>query len=610
MKKLIVLFILFLATAANATTYNWYFSQDGNDSLPNDGSIGAPWQSLTKVDSQIASLTTGDVGNIFLRGGDTWTLTSNADCLAINKSNVTIDQYGTGKAIIDGANAWPDNTDGYIVDVGNATTPSATITGVYIKNLIIQNLGNGGGIIFKGTSTIPNKGFVGPGSVEYCEFYRLGWTAAKIYGVPNNAGSAYAVKIEYNILNGINDYARESGSYWPQGIDTNNGWTYGHECRYNTVSDVHGEGIGATGFSIIEYNVVSDCKAPFIYSGYVRNSGTGNNSVVRYNLLWHNSAGRHIGTVTTTGIRLDNENSASVNSSVIKEFYGNIIVGMTAAGIDLRNRDNWSHWGSVKVYNNTLIDNKTNYYITQPDEFNAVDVRNNISIIDSDTPTAYSHVTAFGTVWTSWAVGPNYWIGDSWALESDMKNYIGGADLPSQWKIGTNVFGGATSPISKYSGWGALTSIPTFGNFYPIDTSTAIDRSETDVIASYATYLTNGSEFSTNTYVTAAQGDEGADWDFGAVIRDVTSPITYTIITTLLTPEYGSIDCDPIHSEEEGGDHTITVTPINDSYGVTAMKVDGVWTATKSLTVTFTDITADHSVEIVMQRIPSVTGMD
>ena len=159
---ILTLILLFLCSNVWGATYNWYFSDDatgnaaGNDST-GDGSITTPWKSLSKANTQIASLSSGDIATLYFDRSDTWTFTSNNDVLTIRKSNVTIDAYGSGaKPIFDGDDSYPTGLTGsdvpyrYAITIANSGTPISTVTNVHINNLNIRNMYPGGGIAFSG----------------------------------------------------------------------------------------------------------------------------------------------------------------------------------------------------------------------------------------------------------------------------------------------------------------------------------------------------------------------------------------------------------------------------------------------------------------------------
>jgi hypothetical protein len=77
---------------ARGTTY--YFSQSGNDTT-GDGSQANPWKTISKANTVIGNWTSTSAGlRLRFNRGDIWRETTG---LTINKSHVTVDDYGTGK---------------------------------------------------------------------------------------------------------------------------------------------------------------------------------------------------------------------------------------------------------------------------------------------------------------------------------------------------------------------------------------------------------------------------------------------------------------------------------------------------------------------------------
>jgi hypothetical protein len=502
----------------SGTDYEWYFSTSGNDSTGN-GSQETPWKSLAKINSQIATLTNGtDSATIYLKRGDTWTLTSNTG-IQVTRSDVSIGAYGTGdKPIIDGNDYYPHDNHVNVITIG-ASGSSDPVTNVHIDSLVIQNthdttsvVEGGGGIQFVGTIGGASGTFTGPGSVTNCELSNFGWQAISIYRVPNTLGEDYAVKIENNYIHGtgwwsaVNSYT-ENG---PQAINANDGYSSGHIARHNRIDLTHNEAIGAGGFALVEYNHISGTHNPSIYWD-PRGASPAIPCIIRYNLVWSDQT---YSMDTASGIRIYDEVPATgSNADADIQIYGNIIAGNFYAGLDIRNVSGGSNYGSVKAYNNTIIDTDRNIVLAYPALFNAIDIRNNASIIHSDVASSCVHTAVWnsGTYPASTTIGPNFYYGDSYDEE---------ADLPSDWRDGTNVFG--SSVLGKTSGWKSITACPDLDDFTPQVGSDMIDNANTaDLGDSYDEYLNFG-EFSDLPddpgFTIVDQDDYGDEWDFGAII--------------------------------------------------------------------------------------------
>jgi hypothetical protein len=513
------------------TDYEWYFSTSGNDST-GDGSESTPWQTLSKINTQIDTLTNGtDSATIYLKRGDTWTLTSNTG-IQVTRSDVSIGAYGTGdKPIIDGNDYYPHDNHINVITIG-ASGSSDPVTNVHIDSLVIQNthdttsvVEGGGGIQFVGTTGGASGTFTGPGSVTNCELSNFGWQAISIYRVPNTLGEDYAVKIENNYIHGtgwwsaVNSYT-ENG---PQAINANDGYSSGHIARHNRIDLTHNEAIGAGGFALVENNHISGTHNPSIYWD-PRGASPAIPCIIRYNLVWSDQT---YSMDTASGIRIYDEVPATgSNADADIQIYGNIIAGNFYAGLDIRNVSGGSNYGSVKAYNNTIIDTDRNIVLAYPALFNAIDIRNNASIIHSDAASSCVHTAVWnsGTYPASTTIGPNFYYGDSYDEE---------ADLPSDWRDGTNVFG--SSVLGKTSGWKSITDCPDLDDFTPQGGSDMIDNSDAaDLGDSYDEYLNSG-EFSDlpddPDFAIVDQDDYGDEWDFGAIIF-ATAAATHTIDNT------------------------------------------------------------------------------
>jgi hypothetical protein len=514
------------------STYNWYFSNSTGNDVTGNGTQASPWRSLAKLNAMLDTLTNGtDSASIYLRRGDMWTLTSNIG-IQIDRSNVTIDAYGSGpKPILSGGNYYPHIRNGFVITVANNSSLASDyyVRNVSINNLRIINTHNGseeeggGGIQFAGIPAV-NGHYYGGGGIFNCEFHKIGWSAISIFRVPNNDGPSNAIKIENNDISLVCEYPRWSSfqASWPQAIQTMDNYTYGHECRYNRLQDAYCEGIGATGFDIVEYNVVSNTKAPSIYMG----GPNGNNnapfsSVIRYNLVWGDLNGAY----GRGEIRVDDEGQAGDNSGIEIEIYGNIVVA-GVAGITIRNAPvdgniSWSSYGSLKVYNNLLIDNNTNIQAAQSNRFNNVEIKNNVFIINPDAVSASQHLAHWtrpgeSEDWSGWTWGPNFWHGDT----------LPGTPFYSASRDATG-----NPLLPKTSGWRNLTAIPSLNDFRPQSGSDMIDNPNTDdTIGSVYRNLINSGEFANlpanPAFTLADQNTSGSDWDFGAVISASASATT------------------------------------------------------------------------------------
>lgn len=509
-------------------TYELYFDFTlGNDS--NAGTIASPFKSLSKAQSLLNSMTNGtDEATLYFKRGETWVFTSNSDCIDIKKSNVTLDAYGSGnKPVFDGDDQYPTGVS-HTGSALNAAVmvaggPAGSFTNVSIKNLRIQNMFPGGGVNFGGSS--PNGNFRGPGLVSDCEIHNMGWAAVQITEVPNISGSSGAIKIERNNISKIAEWPKASGQKnWPQVLQSNTRINSGHEARYNIISEAWGEGIGAKGFRIIEYNVISGIKGPSVY--YDAWSDDGPDCTIQYNLVWSPSDGYR----STGGIRINDERMNGDNSQATIEICGNVIIACLN-GLDLRNDPadgtQQSAFGLVRAYNNTCIDNTRNFVVNRSEWFDTVHFHNNASIISADVEADCVHIVAWNsTDWTGWDISNNFYFGKSTTQESHLTVAAFRND---------NVFG-TVHPLNKTSGWRALVATPSLSDVSPhhsnppASDSELIDNAGALALGSGFTdlFIGDGTVFSddpdTLNFELKSQDDEGTNWTFGAVLSNTDTP--------------------------------------------------------------------------------------
>ncbi|MCB2141157.1 hypothetical protein KQH27_00450 [bacterium] len=502
--------------AALSDRYPSSATPDCSTYSPTNGSCGGgtekAYKSLRDVNA-VLNPTKGDASiTILFKRGHTWNFTSDSDAICIRRSNVTLAAFGTGdNPILDGNGQYPSQTTssgkpvGYAVKVGDS---SSLFSNVYIKNITIKNM-YGGGVLFSGKSA---NNFRGPGSVQNCEFFNIGIQAINLFEVPNSSGPSGAIKIENNHLDNINVYYKkinETGN-WPQAINTNNS-TYGHECRYNIVNNIWGEGIGGNGFDVVEYNIISDTRAPSIYLGTANRSGSEYSTIARYNLIWRSTSTSY----NACEIRVNDEKEEGDNTDITYEIYGNIVVG-GSKGISLRNNPGngpgRSPWGRILVYNNTLIDNQSNMVTADTSNFKEVYIKNNVFIISGDAEGSSRHIE-------SWNVGSM----DNWDISNNFfygKGATKDSDLPAAFR-GSNAFG-TKHPLPKTSGWRRMADQPIFANMYPQADSELMQRIEAVPLSGFSKYLTIGTDWSgmpgTPKFVMKDQNDNGNKWSFGALI--------------------------------------------------------------------------------------------
>jgi len=520
---------LILIPSAFGTDYEKYFAAGGSGSTCSSGSPCAFSSINDEIDNDYTS--SGNTLTIYLNSSDTWTLTSNTG-IQVDKANIMIDgeTWGGGtRATIDGDGTYPNDKNYNVITIGGASA-SETVSNITIKGVRIQNTHDtvstdegGSGIFFSGSQHFGNTALV-----TNCYIKDMGWAAINIYKVVNSGGSSTAIKIENNYIDGTGWYPENAGVTGPQAINSTSD-SSGHEARYNVIVMSHNEGIGVEGFSVVEYNTISNTDNPAIY--YDPGSSTKNTTTtIRYNLIWRDNDIEHAN-ADSDGIRIYDESSTGTNTGITINIYGNVIVGNWYSGIRLQNVSENSNFGTVRVFGNTVVDTKRNFVVAYPQLFNEIDIRNNVSIINSDVAESSQH-------WAEWnktsypestIIGPNYWYGDGFTSESD---------LPADWRDGTNIFGSGTQ-LGKTSGWTSLTTIPSLNDFTPQTGSDMIDNAATDdtIGAEYDDYIIEG-EFAdlpeTESLTTATQASRGADWDFGAIL--------YNLFVSNMSPGQGDTD--------------------------------------------------------------------
>lgn len=383
---IIFITLCLLPLLANAATYNWYFSNDaaGNDSA-GDGSIEKPWKTLSKAQTEINNANSNDTCNLYFDRGDTWSANTGAAVktiifgLLIDSSDpiVNIDAYGSGDKPC---------FDGQVTDFSSASEHNQSKGPLHwsqmfgferedcsVKNIEIKE-------VYGNAITIKNAdNFV----LEGCSIHHFG--SAGINGamasiidniiVRNNEFYVGQQLWRYSLVHGWGAAIQLiSADYQP-----NNNLV-----QYNVVYDIYGEGINAPN-SIVEYNIVGDTASTAINTSSHRWNST--TTIVRYNLVtmsdWSSSVydGMHGGGSSPTGIRVFDERDTGNNTSATIEIYGNIIINRSHGIWMFADRN--EPYGTIKVYNNTIIDcYTTNMRISQTDELAvAAYVYNNSSII-------------------------------------------------------------------------------------------------------------------------------------------------------------------------------------------------------------------------------------
>ena len=128
----------------------------------------------------------------------------------------------------------------------------------------------------------------------------------------------------------------------------------------------------------------------------------------------------------------------------------------------------------------------------------------------------------------------------------------------------------------------------------------------------------------TGAYATAVDVGNVTEYELAGV--DETQPMFFSLRAHNAATEYGdyatemqarvvsttvsgfaTIDWAATQAVEDGENHTLTVTPTDGNYRMTAYKIGSTWTEyPASNEITFTGIDENKTVEIIIQRIPSL----
>jgi hypothetical protein len=318
----------------------------------------------------------------------------------------------------------------------------------------------------------------------------------------------------------------------PQSVNIQLDTTKGAWIHHNKVYNSYGEGIGASDGSIVEYNEVYNLTKPAIYIAVDENNME--TVTVRHNLVWGNPDGVHCTNQGWCGgIRLNDEGTHNGASA---EIYGNIVVN-GFEGISLRVAENCiggsnpytvcpkagsstpcsgtcvpENWDSVKIYNNTLIDNRYNLQIYQanndPSEgsvlfWDDVDIYNNASILYETSGRAHTSCVGSCSSWHSNIAADYNFFHDTASYDSNFNSVISQGD-----------------PIlEKTNNWTTLPGTPSTSYFILGSDSDLIDVG-TNLGSLYSTAMNlTGTDFTTTppTVVTGSQNDY-TPWEVGAFL--------------------------------------------------------------------------------------------
>lgn len=548
-KLLYILSFLLLASPCWGATYDYYFDTSGGGSTCSQVS---PCATLAAAQTKANAHSSGDTVNLYFGRGNTWTcdtlaLTRGDSCFAVNNGEATIniDSYdsgdGSAKPVFDGnVSTWTTVSDCSTPSTYPCRyspffliqTPNSSISNVEIKDVYgkaIQLNGYSGGACATRDCA---DGFLLSGAT----IYNIGLGAI---GVNFNAGIEDAVVENCLIYSGQNIPGNDlceggNNTCWGAAINFEaSGFGSDSLCqnniiRHNIVYDIYGEGINASN-SVIEYNLVGTTSS--IALNVVAHDFDPGTSIIRWNWVIHEDYATtdYDGAVNSSQacFRVIDEDSGGDNTNADFQIYGNICVNTTyGARLQCPNFCSTDGaFGSVKIYNNTFIDNYyRSFYITHESYFTNLYIYNNSSIFYDSSG---DHSNAF-TKQGVWEISNNHFYaaaGLSPSKDTDLETnqQTSDPDLPGGP-------GGSNKDFDSQSGAGYYNNI-LFSDIYPPSGSPLIGNGYDYGGGFDDTLLTTGTDFTdlptTETFATVEQSS-GA-YDIGAAVRSGAAAATQNI---------------------------------------------------------------------------------
>jgi hypothetical protein len=240
--------------AALTVNKNYFFAAAGNDST-GTGSVGAPYQSLTKANTLV--LNPGDA--MWFNGGDSFSAPASSPCLTIDTTMlpafnaalpITIGAYGTGNPTFTNS----AQTGIYIHNVGGVTVQDIILTG-----------GGGNGNTYYGvdcTADAAGNPQYGGVTIQRCTISAFNAQGILIFG--GNAGAGFSgLTITGNIVHDCPSLGINIGG--PSGVKCHANLTISNNHVYNIVGIAGGSFTGSgiacsnTQTASIFGNTVHDC---------------------------------------------------------------------------------------------------------------------------------------------------------------------------------------------------------------------------------------------------------------------------------------------------------------------------------------------------------------
>jgi len=272
---------------------------------------------------------------------------------------------GNGRPIIDGANTYPTDTFGALVKVDNSAD-YVTLQDLHLKRSHRRGIGFGSG--------------TDRGTVKRCKV-----NETKLENLYFAGGHDYAL-IEYcELSNGgktrVDDYLGACNG-WPVAGIRLSGSTHA-TIRYNWVYDQYAEAIMPGRAATCIYNLVGDSMSVAIYVSSTYDTEVAYNIVygtdsTKFNNIPNCSSSQ--GDWKGNGITFGHEVYTSYSDVDNVKIHHNIVINRMS-GIRAYNSNSDATITSAYIYNNHLIDNKYNFWVSNNNDKSdgAVSVRNNIS---------------------------------------------------------------------------------------------------------------------------------------------------------------------------------------------------------------------------------------
>jgi hypothetical protein len=570
----------------SGTTFTFYIDQDGgtdvNCTAPETASHAcsavdgggvptSPCQTTKCADELIANATDEDTLNIYFECGDTWTVAATNETIQTNNGRTTKLSSYEGASLGVGCSGALPTLDANDTDI-YGTGFNQSILYLYDDSDTVEYLRfeecYGRCIYSNGDPQNRDMRGAGP-TIQYNEVEQAGWHCINFW---KDAGAI----IQYNDVSecgyggdislvddrdttsctgpaepwkcctdvGSDTCNAVTGRFanHPQGIgDGSYDFTNGGRAtiRGNRVSNSWTEGIQAASHTV-EENVVWNTHSVALYI----NPGSGHltdNTTVRKNLVFTDSddqadyCSKSAGGKTDWcgGITINNEGTPGVDirnntGTVLVE--SNIVAGGSQFGITINNTRQ-SIWSDIDVFNNTVIDCRVNFYITNGDveaEFLDVDWKNNVSYVsdeNDDGGTDYcAHAYNPMAISSNFDFDYNAWhcIGD---CSADTDSDFSDCDFTDCTGCGNDQCG--DTKLGKTSGWLTQTSIPPTSDLIPGPVSIVIDNG-LDLGTGRGLNHDN-TDFTTipPTVATLDQDDYGTGWEIGAFVFSTTDTAFY-----------------------------------------------------------------------------------